>query len=219
MANYDWREKQNFEWWRRFPDDARGADVWLQHDFDTSSDLNDVFSRLREARRQAPPKPLRPCLFVSHRKDDADEAARVAYLACEAGFDYWLDVLDPNLVGMKWLPGVPLTAQEAAATAAIIEMALLNATHVLAVITSNTNGSQWVPYEYGRVKEPSATSLQAACWVDKDVRKAPLPEYLYLGPILKSEADITHWLKTEFQKSGRVAKQCGWPPPHPDALP
>ena len=120
-------------------------------------------------------------LFPIDVSDEA-QARRVAFLACQEGCDYWLDVVDPNLSGVT---GVTISSKEqkAAAVAAIIEMALLNSTHIVAVMTANTRGSEWVPYEYGRVKTPQLPiSLQAACWADPRIG-FDLPGYLYLGEI------------------------------------
>jgi hypothetical protein len=151
-------------------------------------------------------------VFISHRQADVDPATRIAYLACQERFDYWLDVLDPSLFGVAGAPSSPSTADQAAATAALIEMALLNSSHVVAVMTPNTRGSQWVPYEYGRVKAPQTTSLQAAIWVDKSVTASSLPEYVHLGAILKSELEIRQWLKAELQKhpARNLSGHCQW---------
>jgi hypothetical protein len=162
--------------------------------------------------------PARPCLFVSHKQVDVNQATRIAYLACQEGFDYWLDVLDPSLAGVGASGTTP--EQMAAATAALVEMALLNSSHVMAVMTPNTKGSQWVPYEYGRVKTPQVKSLQASCWVDRVVATGPLPEYLYLGPVLKSEIDIRQWLKSELQNhpARQSLSPCNWKGPTPTPL-
>ena len=98
-----------------------------------------------------------------------------------------------------------------------IEMALLNCTQVIAAITPQTPGSAWVPYEYGRVKDPVPESPQAACWVDP--RVANLPESLYLGPFLKSEIDIVAWLHLERSRMGFTRRPtCSWPRPMPKPL-
>jgi hypothetical protein len=218
MANYDWRDYSDRDWAFRFPEGVRGATEWRQQRSETRVDLKALSTRLVEARQEAPPRISVPSLFVSHRQADAAQATRLAYLACQEGFDYWLDVLDPSLQG-SGVQGTTATEQAAAATAAVIEMALLNSSHVVAIITQNTRGSQWVPYEYGRVKDPSATSVQAACWLDQSSRNSGLPEYLYLGAILKSEAEIRQWLKTEFQKWRQAPRTCGWSGGIPSPLP
>lgn len=176
MASYDWREFQGRNWPERFPTNVRGHTLWRQYLSERPSDLKGLTEEIVKT-RQAMAGPSRPCVFVSHRQADATQAVRIAYLACHVGFDYWLDVLDPTLTAGS--SAISTSEKAAAATAAVIEMALLNSSHVLAVITPNTKGSQWVPYEYGRVKAPQAVSLQAACWVDRTT-SVGLPEYLHL---------------------------------------
>jgi hypothetical protein len=83
-----------------------------------------------------------PRVFVSHRMVDAAYAERIAWLASQkAGLEYWLDVHDPvlRLAGTALPSGHPVYA---ITIAAIIEMALLNCTHVIAAHTpapTNTN--------------------------------------------------------------------------------
>lgn len=157
MANYDWTEYRGRSWENRYPDGVRGLDAWRQQVFQGGAP-----SRLIEERGRSAMRLPKPCLFVSHRQTDDEEAKRIAYLACQEGFDYWLDVLDPTLTAPAFnsVPGASTPSQTAAAIAAIVEMALLNSTHVMAVMTVNTKGSQWVPYEYGRVRDPVPITLR-----------------------------------------------------------
>jgi hypothetical protein len=139
-------------------------------------------------------------------------------LACQEGFDYWLDVLDPTLTALPGAGVQPTQQERAAAIATVIEMGLLNSTHVVAVMTQNTKGSRWVPYEYGRVKEPMPITLQAASWIASSLPTADLPEYLYLGVITKSETDLKSWLRSELRAYGASAIPCGWNQPVPAPL-
>ncbi|MDQ2963251.1 MAG: toll/interleukin-1 receptor domain-containing protein [Pseudomonadota bacterium] len=88
---------------------------------------------------------------MSHRRDDVDYAERIAYLAAQRGLQYWLDIHDPALAAAN-RAGLPSPAKEVL-IAAVIEMGLLNSTHVIAVHTKNSDGSKWIPYELGRVKQ------------------------------------------------------------------
>ena len=218
MANYDWREYRDRSWFARFPEGVRGYTVWRERQFRTQLDLRTMETDIKRARERTTAAPSQPCVFVSHRRSDEAQARRVAFLACQEGFDYWLDVVDPNLSGVT---GVTISSEEqkAAAVAAIIEMALLNSTHVVAVMTANTRGSEWVPYEYGRVKAPQLPiSLQAACWADPRIGW-DLPGYLYLGEIHRSESDVRQWLRTELQKQPRKRiGPCGWTGSTPEPL-
>ncbi len=136
------------------------------------------------------PKKMDPCLFVSHRRDDEKEALRVAKIATDLGYDIFLDVLDHKLQQMT----------DSHLIANRIEIALLNSTHVIALITPNTEGSMWVPYEYGRVKEYQVVSSAAGCWIHPDL---PHPynkaEYLQLGVMNYSEQEIKRWLRKELR--------------------
>ena len=69
---------------------------------------------------------------------------RLGWLAQDEGWGYWLDLIDlefaPRQLSAleKWL-GRPATLVEISiVTAAIIEMGLLNCTHVIAAMTENT---------------------------------------------------------------------------------
>jgi hypothetical protein len=209
MANYDWTEYQQRTWANRFPEGVRGLEAWRQQ-----RSLEEPPYQLMEERTRITKRPPKPCLFVSHRQQDVAEAKRIAYIACQEGFDYWLDVLDPTL---SLPPSIistsgPSPRQTAAAVAAVVEMGLLNSTHVMAIITPNTKGSQWVPYEYGRVKDPMPITLQAACWIDVTWVPSVIPEYLYLGVITRSEADVEAWLRSERQRYGLRGEPdiCHW---------
>ena len=74
--------------------------------------------------------------------------------------------------------------------ALIIEMALINSTHVLALVTSNTIGSMWVPYEYGRIKRVHVFSHEAG---SLHLDKSYIPEYTYLGTQLFNFNSLNNW--------------------------
>jgi hypothetical protein len=180
------RDQATLDQWReRFPEWAIGYEEWRESDFALGPALPSL------SRRDGHPKMFRcPRVFVSYRHCDRPYALRIAWLANQAGFNFWLDVLDSALTA---LGSSGLTGQAAAvATARIIEMGLLNSSHVVAVMTNNTTGSMWVPYEYGRVKEAPLTSLQASAWLDRGLSYTP--EYLELGARHFTESDIRSWM-------------------------
>lgn len=194
--NYDWRDFSHLSLRARFPTtDVRGSQVWAQTAseamvFEERSarslfeDVANRFGPLLESR----PLRLTPTVFVSHRHADAALAASLATDIKSWGYDVWLDIWDPQLQSVP--PGA-----HPAVIAAIIEMALLNSTHVLAVMTANTKGSSWVPYEYGRVKGPGIVDWKAAAWLDPNNPPAnPIPEYLHLGALINTRAALHAWL-------------------------
>lgn len=146
---------------------------------------------IRNIRRAARPPELAECprVFISHRQIDDGYARRIAQLAFAERFNYWLDVIDldpARNVQFRHLErqlGRPLDDfEKSIVTAAIIEMALLNCSHVIAVMTNNTAGSQWVPYEYGRVKEPPPFRLKHRAGGTKPVsRRSTFPSICFLA--------------------------------------
>lgn len=133
----------------------------------------------------------RPRVFVSHRQCDQVYAERIAYLADCAGFDFWLDVVN--------LPLPPFVAtMPAIAVAQLIEMALLNCSHIVAAYTDATPGSTWVPYEYGRVKEPVLSSTKCCAWLYINSASTVQPEWLELNQKCEHEQPLVQWLNNEF---------------------
>jgi hypothetical protein len=129
-------------------------------------------------------------LFISHRQIDAQEAKRIAQIASTKGWAVWLDVEDPTL---QSIPSGN-DPRHAVIIAAIIEMALLNCTHVVALMTDNSQGSTWIPYEYGRVKARIPVSVNAASLIS--LSSQDLPEYMYLGVRLYKDNHFESWLDT-----------------------
>ena len=226
MSNYFWRDFADAPPAERFPDWVEGVHLWREFiggDAFAHQQLLDalVSARARVVWGQPDTELSRPRLFISHRKDDDDRARDVSALAQAEGFQVWLDVLDSGLQrAARASTGTPPDTQ---AIAEFIEMALLNCTHVIALITPRTPGTYWVPYEYGRAKDSSLHSLQAACWIDHDVTYEP--EYLELGVKTRSDAEIRAWLRSELARwnqlfpvsaSGIQVSAAGASPTSPD---
>jgi hypothetical protein len=199
VPNYDWNDFAAAHWLDRYAPWSQGYSEW-------HAQLPDLFAL------DAVPLPAldRPRLFVSHRQVDSPRAERVAWLANDEGFEFWLDVLDPGLTTFQTFASslsMPTPALHAIGIARIIEMALHNSSHVLALLTANSAGSAWIPYEYGRIHR-GAVPWPAAAWVDPlgitNHPTPPLPEYLYLGAIAKTEQEIRTWLNGERRNWERM---------------
>jgi len=200
MILYNWMNQQGQPFIRRYRDlndKILGRDVFeglAERLPDGALELGDI---IRNFDAIATGFWLCPRLFISHRMVDYGYAERIAWLASEHGWDYWLDVHDPGLAAINSRLLSPQS--QALAVALIIEVALLNCTHVLATITENSPGSAWIPYEYGRVKPNLVASQLAACWLHPFHAITPA-EYMNLGPILRDERAIRHWLSAEKAK-------------------
>ena len=211
MDDYNWQDHESRELGKRFPllTWLYGGDAWSQGVMalvqGNKPALNRWLDNISIHRRRVNQFKC-PRVFISHRQSDVLEARRVAFEASRAGFDFWLDVIDlpkaktSQVLRLEKQLHRTLTPFEIALIqAAIIEVALVNCTHVIAVITPNTAGSLWVPYEYGRIDRNTSTIEPAACWCDASrILVRDLPEYLLLAPVHWCAADIGHWLRTEL---------------------
>ncbi|MBD2754947.1 toll/interleukin-1 receptor domain-containing protein [Spirosoma validum] len=175
MASYNFYDNEDRPLWNRFAsivesteeDETffRSLSLW-QETFSPDRPVPSEFAMadlLNNLKTLPSMSPRRSCpvhrLFVSHRRVDKNYALRIANMAYSNGFDFWLDVLNPPLTRVTASTRLS-PVQKVLLTAFIIEMGLVNSTHVLAVMTQNTKGGEWVPYEYGRVRQIGNT----ACW-------------------------------------------------------
>lgn len=215
MDDYRWFEYVDLPLPQRYPANLRwmrGVVEWREgaarFPYATLDEGLRWIERIRSS--DPPPQPSRGSrIFVSHRQIDDDAALQIAWLAWDEDTDYWLDVIDldatrnPQIKALETGLGRALTNEEKGIlTAAIIEMALLNCTDVIAAMTANTAGSQWVPYEYGRVKERNVLAMHASCWHDHTtVSRTDLPEYLFLGAVHRNSSAIRGWYRTAVNQS------------------
>jgi hypothetical protein len=231
VATYYWRDYQARPPQDRFPDDAVGYREWAalvdtlerlpvpQADPAACRDALDVF--MAAVAPGAPVLPTAPeCnVFVSHRAQKPDEqwAEQIAWHVTQHGYGYWLDVDDPTLTYLNG-SNIPSPAREILIAAAI-EIALLNCSHIIAVITTNSAGSKWIPYEFGRAKARRMVSRQSSIWLDNGVTQADCGEYVYLSPAHASTSDIETWLRQEKARAVcRAPRRSGWqrtPNPYP----
>jgi hypothetical protein len=200
---------------RRFPDAVRGYQAWQELVLSVNED---PFGERPEFLRLAfdtflvgadgDTRPRLPtcCLFVSHRMNDVNNALHIAWVATQCGYDYWLDVHDPRLIAANRTP-LASPAQEIL-IAAIIEIALLNVTHVIALQTHRSAGSKWIPYELGRAKTRLAHSDQAAGWYYPSALAKSRAEYMHLVDTTTTDAEIRAWL-TRPRRSRPGQSQCG----------
>jgi hypothetical protein len=144
------------------------------------------------------------CVFISHQRADAYRGERIACLADHRSVDVWLDVHNPTL---RWLNANPVSAPvRSLLIAAIVEIALLNSTHVIALHTASSLASRWVPYELARAKARGVTSAQAAGWFEDAKNPLKHGDYVQLAAMLFDEQEVFDWLPS---KAPAVR-----PPPH-----
>jgi hypothetical protein len=191
MMRFNGRERRNLP--DRY-DGLPGVNAWramLDAVF-AEADPFRAFDKFLRDISQTDPRLAKPCVFISHRQADWQRAEEVAKIVDGEGCDYWLDIHDPL---MTWASHHFSGTAGAVVLAAIIEIALLNSTHVIVLHTSKSAGSKWIPYELGRAKSRRIYSSQAAGWFEDEDLPETCGEYVYLAVQTFSDAHIRQWLK------------------------
>lgn len=227
MSDYDWKDRKVDDLRNGFPEWAIGYQVWREYLYQQDDGqtlwrtLNNLWSRPGSRSRLKCPR-----VFISHKQCDDSFARRVAWITKQQGFDYWLDVEDSLLTSLTQSGRTTFNNRTAATIlACLIEMALLNCTHVVAVISPATQQSRWVAYEFGRVKDNRIVSLSTCSWIHPSVSPSDIPEYLHLGRIAHDRAALEKWLYGEMLSWVNTHKCCQggstylWKAPEPEELP
>lgn len=107
---------------------------------------------------------------------------------------FWLDVHDPTLMRVNAFASEPLRS---ILIALIVEIALLNSTHVIALHATHSIASRWVPYELARAKARGLTSLQAAGWFEPGQTPKTCGDYVQLAVMTNDEQQVIDWIRME----------------------
>jgi hypothetical protein len=120
---------------------------------------------------------MAPRVFISHKNEDSPTAGAVAAYLRARDLDVYLDVIDVQL------------AKTGPDLADYIRGQLERCTQLLAVISSRTTTSWWVPWEIGVATEKER--FLASFVADKSA----VPEYLVKWPYLRTESDLDVYIR------------------------
>ena len=84
----------------------------------------------------------RPCVFLSHKREDKNACKEIANYLKNAGIDYYLDEEDSKLQYASSI-GDPIKITES------IKNGIKESTHMMVVVSDKTYRSLWVPFEVG----------------------------------------------------------------------
>lgn len=128
-------------------------------------------------------------VFISYRHLDRKKALEIANKLKSNNINYYLDVIDDESRSTDDITNV-------------ITKNIKKSTHLLAIISPNTNGSWWVPFEIG---EATISNRRISSYAYKqndyiyrtllNTYKSFLPEYLHKWPILLSDGDLDAFIQ------------------------
>lgn len=139
----------------------------------------------------------RPCVFLSHKKEDKSECRKIAEYFKNAEVDYYLDELDIALQQAA-TSGDPTKITES------IKKGIRESTHMLVVVSEKTYMSQWVPFEigYGHFaildknleENEQVDRIRLSILTLKDISEKSLPDFMQVGNILRGTKSLNKYI-------------------------
>ena len=123
----------------------------------------------------------KPCVFISHKKEDADFARHLSDYVMGKGINVYFDENDPILAKEHKSPDEVVNA---------IKKGLEKSTHMIIVLSKMTLESNWVPWEVGfaSAKDKDYRLLRLN-YVYRDI-----PEFYKVAKILNDYDDLDKYL-------------------------
>ena len=152
------------------------------------------FDLSESERRLFSSSPSHPCVFISHKKEDADFARHLSDYVMERGINVYFDENDPILAKEHKSPDEVVNA---------IKVGLEKSTHMIIVLSKNTLESNWVPWEVGFA---SAKDKEYRLLRLNDVY-GDIPEFYKVAKILNDYDDLNNFLASmrKIQTNNRIS--------------
>ena len=126
-------------------------------------------------------------VFLSHKKIDREIALQVANYLISRSVPCYVDEFDPILQNTNDI------------TSTIIQR-VRDCTHLMAIVSSNTQYSWWVPFEIGVASEIEKRITSCK------VGSISLPEYLEKWPIIKNDNDLDQFINFYHRDNAYLAE-------------
>lgn len=126
----------------------------------------------------------KPCIFLSHTRQDKQHVINIGNYIMQAGFNIYLDIYDSDLQKAA-------DTENHEAITRCLEKGIENSTHMLCFVSEKTRESWWVPYEigYGKGKANHIATL-----LMKDFNLDNIPSFLSISEIIKGIKSLNDYL-------------------------
>lgn len=135
----------------------------------------------------------RPCVFLSHKKEDKPACRKIADYLSDANVDYYLDEDDFLLQQAAELGNTQEIINR-------IKKGISESSHMLVVISEKTYKSQWVPFEigYGHSaiidKSEIPDKYKLSILTLKNISEKTLPSFMKVGNILRGTKSLNNYI-------------------------
>jgi len=132
-------------------------------------------------------------VFISHRTADNAIARQVAFrLKRRHGITIYMDDIDQKVKSARGTPAIT----------ALLVRRVNECTNLLAIVTENTSGSWWVPFEIGIARQAPRVITSFT-----DQTDASLPEYLLEWPRLRGDTAVDTFARLYKQQQKLLIEQ------------
>jgi len=138
----------------------------------------------------------RPCVFLSHKREDKNACKEIAKYIKNARIDYYLDEEDDKLQHASSI-GDPIKITES------IKDGIKKSTHMMVVVSDQTYKSLWVPFEVGyghasildqeKLKNLN-NRIKLSVLTLKDIAEKTLPDYLQVGYLIRGTKSLNEYI-------------------------
>lgn len=145
----------------------------------------------------------RPCIFLSHKREDKPDCRKIAEYLKDAGIDYYLDEDDKELQ-------IAAATYNAEKITESIKNGIKKSTHMLVVISAKTYQSQWVPFEvgYGHAAildknntQNDENKIRLGILTLQDISEKKLPDYLKVGYQIRGTKSLNKYISEISNKT------------------
>ncbi len=149
----------------------------------------------------------RPCIFLSHKKEDKPSCREIAKYLKKAGIDYYLDEEDAALQ-------TAVQSRNSHQITESIKKGIRKSTHMLCVISEKTYKSNWVPFEVGyghaaiidkaMIENSRDKKIKLSILTLKDLSEKSLPEFMQVGYIIRGTKSLNDYISELLGKTKNI---------------
>lgn len=159
---------------------------------------------------------MKPCIFLSHKREDKEACLEIGKYLENAGIDYYLDIFDQELQNAsEQNDPIRITTH--------IKNGIYLSTHMIVVVSEKTIESRWVPFEIGyghasivdnnTMPSESNSILNLAFLTLKEISDIPILDFLQIATPIRGIRSLNEYL--EKIKPSELELKKSWDFSHP----
>ncbi|SHN12468.1 toll/interleukin-1 receptor domain-containing protein [Flavobacterium xinjiangense] len=139
----------------------------------------------------------RPCVFLSHKKEDKQACREIAKYLSKAEIDYYLDEEDTGLQSAA-------SANDPYLITESIKKGIRESSHMLCVVSEKTFQSNWIPFEVGyghaaiidkaMIEKSRDQKIKLSILTLKEISERSLPDFMKVGYQIRGTISLNKYI-------------------------